>query len=120
MSYSDVKYFAQKYQLNNKGLSWDEIKELYDLINEVEDFGFNCSSELSLYIRKNKLGYKYRHISGIVYMENESSSWKFKAGLPPKIYAIVCDILGLGNKGSRSWVTSYTTYSEMKSLRYDF
>lgn len=111
MSYLNIKKFIKEHNLNNEDLSWDELKELYFLISEVEELGFTCSSELSRYIRENRLGYKYRHISGIVTMENNRNTWQFKGGFPPNIYRIVCNILDLGNRGSYARVVGYQSYS---------
>lgn len=109
----EINAFAKKYNLSKNQFSLTELKELYQLVEEIREQEFSNSGELSNYITKNRLGSKYRHIAGIVYMENDTSSWQFKGGFPPKIYAIVCQILGLGSKGTRSWVSGYKTYSEL-------
>jgi|SRR5690554_2793398 len=109
----EIHAFAKKHNLSTNRFSIAELEELYELVEEIKDQNFSHSGELSHYITKNRLGSKYKHIAGVVYMENDNSSWKFKGGFPPKIYAIVCQILGLHSQGTRSWVSGYKTYSEL-------
>ena len=63
----------------------DEEFEL--LVAEMKSKGFTMSAQVSNYIINHRLGNKYGHISGILVMENSSSSWEFNGGFPPDIYA---------------------------------
>ena len=75
--------------------------------------GFTQSSQVSHYIIHNRLGDKYKHISGVLEMINSHSSWKFNGGFPPHIYAKLCDRLGLGNKGTDSKVVGFTAFKDL-------
>ena len=89
----------------------DEEFEL--LVAEIQSKGFTMSAQVSNYIVNHKLGNKYKHISGIVEMESNGSSWKFNGGFPPDIYAKLCHKIGLGNKGTNSRVVGFTSYKDL-------
>lgn len=97
-----------------KSLTQEEIEmtEFKELIEELLPLGFTQSSEVSSYIIKNQLGYKYKNISGIIEMELEGTTWKFKGGFPTKIYARLCSELGLKNKGSDAKVVGFNSFKE--------
>ena len=80
----------------------------------MEPMGFRKSHQVSDYIIKNKLGDKYQNISGVLEMENSTSSWKFNGGFPPRIYAKLCERLNLGNKETDSRVTGFTSFKDLK------
>jgi len=97
---------------NNIFLS-EEEKEFEELVKEMLPLGFEYSSEVSEYIVKNKLGYKYKKISGTVIMKNNyQPSWGFKGGISPKIYARLCDRLGLRNHETNSHVAGFVSFEE--------
>lgn len=75
-------------------------REFQALVAEMRPLGFTRSADVSNYIVKNRLGNKYGHISGILTMEGSGNQWEFVGGFPPKIYARLCDELGLGNQGT--------------------
>lgn len=87
-----------------------EHNEFEQLIAEITPLGFTHSSQVSSYIMKNKLGYKYKNISGIIKMECDGRTWKFKGGFPPIIYAQICSKLGLGNQGSYAKVVGFNSF----------
>lgn len=89
----------------------DEEFEL--LIAEIEPKGFVQSSQVSRYIINNRLGDKYKTISGILEMRNNESTWKFNGGFPPDIYAKLCRRLGLGHKGTNSKVVGFTSFKDL-------
>ena len=91
----------------------EEGLEFELLVAEVSSKGFTLSSQVSSYIVRNKLGNKYKNISGVLTMRNETSEWNFKGGFPPKIYAMLCDRLGLGNNGSHSQVLDFTPFKDL-------
>jgi hypothetical protein len=115
ISSSTLQSFVQCNHLSNKGLNQTELQELFFLVEEAKEQNIRSSSALSRYIKENKLGRKYSHIAGTVKMQNSESQWDFKGGFPPKIYAIVCTILGFTQKGSRAWVVGYETYSQSRA-----
>jgi len=62
---------------------------------------------------RNKLGLKYKHISGVVTMKKDGSTWDFKGGFPPDIYADICSALDLDNNGSYAKVVSFNSFNEL-------
>jgi hypothetical protein len=93
----------------------DEIEsnEFQQLIAEMTPLGFTNSSQVSSYIMRNKLGLKYKHISGVVTMKKDGSTWDFKGGFPPEIYADICSALDLDNNGSYAKVVSFNSFNEL-------
>ena len=91
-----------------------EDEEFELLVAEMKPKRFTMSGQVSNYIIRNRLGDKYKHISGVLEMENGLSSWKFNGGFPPRIYAKLCDRLGLGNKGTNSRVVGFTSFKDLK------
>lgn len=90
-----------------------EEDEFRQLVAEMSAHGFTHSRQVSAYIVRNRLGYKYRHISGILKMEMDGNVWSFKGGFPPKIYARLCEELQLGNNGSRAIAREFTPYNDI-------
>jgi cold shock CspA family protein len=87
--------------------------EYKQIIEEVESLGFTHSKELSHYIVKNKLGQKYKNISGVVKMEKDGNSWDYGGGFPPNIYSRICHDLDLSNEGSNAKVVGFESYSDL-------
>jgi cold shock CspA family protein len=94
-----------------------ENAEFDALVAEMASCGFTESAAVSHYIVRNKLGYKYKKISGYLLMEREGHSWEFKGGFPPDIYARLCEALGLGNRGTKSKVTRFESFEEHKERK---
>lgn len=90
-----------------------EEEEFRQLVVEMPAHKFNRSSQVSAYIVSNRLGNKYKHISGILKMEMDGNFWDFKGGFPPKIYARLCKELGLGNQGSHAVPQEFTPYKDI-------
>lgn len=90
-----------------------EEEEFSQLVAEVSALNYTSSSQVSNYIVRNKLGFKYKNISGLLEMELEGRRWNFNGGFPPKIYARLCDALGLGNQGSRATPVAFTPYKNI-------
>lgn len=103
-----VEELARKYSL-----SIVEAEELHELLKEMRPLKFTHSHLLSQYIVKNKLGYKYQNISGIVKMEDKGTSWDFRGGFPPKMYSIICQELKLGNKRTNAKVVEFTSFKNL-------
>jgi hypothetical protein len=79
-----------------------EEEEFRQLVAELSVLGFTHSNQVSKYIVTHELGCKYKHISGHLDMKYGGDAWNFKGGFPPRIYAKLCNELGLGNQGSRA------------------
>ncbi|MFN9884267.1 MAG: cold shock domain-containing protein [Pseudanabaena sp.] len=90
-----------------------EEEEFRQLVEEISALRFTQSKQVSAYIVRNRLGHKYKHISGILQMELGGEVWNFNGGFPPNIYARLCDALGLGNQGSRAVPLAFTPYKDI-------
>lgn len=90
-----------------------EYSEFKELIAEIASLGFTRSKEVSYYIMRNQLGYKYKNISGIVQMEKDGNTWDFKGGFPPNIYAQICSELNLKNEGSYAKVVNFNSFKKL-------
>lgn len=101
-------------------LDYNEAKELSNLLYRMRSQNFRNSGDLSSYIRRNKLGYDYPHISGVVRMRDAHREWDFKGGFPKNIYAIICQELGLSSRGSRAEAVSFKSYHSMKNKQPRF
>ena len=99
---------AKRYDLNPV-----ESEELYELLAFMTPKEFTTSKQLSNFIVTQKLGYQYPNISGIVRMKQDGNEWDFEGGFPPKIYAIVCDELGLNNQGTRARPIGFTSFRNL-------
>jgi cold shock CspA family protein len=92
-----------------------EKEEFRQLVAEMSALGFTHSKQVSAYIVRHRLGYKYQHISGILQMEMEGNVWNFNGGFPPKVYARLCEELKLGNQGSRAKPVAFTSYRDINA-----
>lgn len=90
-----------------------EEKEFEELVAEMKPLGITESREVSRYIINNRLGYKYKNISGIVEMEKNGTSWDFKGGFQKDIYARLCKELGLHNQGTRAKVVGFKAFKDL-------
>lgn len=88
-------------------------REFQQLVDEMKSFNFSNSSDVSNYILKNKLGYKYKTISGELEMHKNGESWKFKGGFSPDIYARLCSELGLSNNGSNATAGKFESFRSL-------
>jgi hypothetical protein len=87
--------------------------ELEQLIAELIPLGFTHSNQVSKYIIQNKLGYKYRNISGIVKMKQDDDTWDFRGGFPNNIYAEICKRLGLKDQNSKAKAVGFKSFKDM-------
>jgi len=110
MTNADLIAFKQEQVLADEGLNHEE---LYCLLKEVKPTGFQRSPDLSYYIRKRQLGFKYPNISGVITMHFSGECWKFKGRFPFNIYRIVCSILALSKNGGHARVVGFKSYSSM-------
>ena len=82
------------------------------LLSEMRSKHFSTSAEVSAYIRRNRLGYRYKHITGVLEMTDGESAWDFNGGISPEYYARLCQDLGLNNNGTKSQVVGFTPFAE--------
>ena len=92
-------------------------REVGELVAFFASKGFHDSSQVSNYIRANKLGYKFPNISGFLELSRDDKSgitdtWVFEGGIAPRFYREICKRLGLANRGSRARVTGFKSYGE--------
>jgi cold shock CspA family protein len=91
-----------------------EDKEFRQLVEEMAPLGFTHSNQVSSYIMRNRLGDKYKNISGVLTIEKDGNTWNFNGGFPPKIYAKLCSELDLGNQGTFAQVVGFTSFNELR------
>lgn len=101
-------------QLVNKKKNQEDIeeKEFEQLVAEIRPLGFTESKNVSRYIMNNRLGDKYKHISGVIKMEQDGNTWDFKGGFPTRIFARLCSELDLNNQNSRARVVGFTPFKD--------
>ena len=94
----------------------EEEAEFKALVAEIAALGFTQSSQLSTYIRKKQLGYKYKKISGFLTMESGGRQWKFEGGFPTPIYARLCEELGFTkNRAPSSRPVAFESFESHKN-----
>jgi len=111
-----IERLAQKKLLIETQRLQSEIEsnEFEQLITEMTPLAFTHSSQVSSYIMRNKLGLKYKNISGVVTMEKDGNTWNFNGGFPPKMYAQICTALDLDNNGSRAKVVDFNSFNKLE------
>jgi cold shock CspA family protein len=105
---NEIRRIAKEYKLTKP-----EADELEQLLAEMRPLEFERSKELSAYIVKHRLGYKYQHISGILRMREAGIEWDFHGGFPEKIYAIICKEIELNNQGTRAKAIRFTPFKNV-------
>lgn len=90
-----------------------EEEEFRQLVAEMSPLGFTYSAQVSAYIVRHKLGYKYPNISGILKMEIGGYMWNFNGGFPTEIYAQLCHELQLENQKSRARAIAFRSYKDI-------
>lgn len=93
----------------------EEIQEceFEQLVNEVQGFGFTHSNQVSNYIKRNRLGNKYRHLAGVLEMSRGSDTWDFVGGIDPKFYARLCSTLNLSSQNSGATPTNFKSFNDL-------
>lgn len=104
---------TQKLIEEQKAQEGVEEKEFEQLVTEMKQLGLTHSSQVSNYIVRNQLGYKYKNISGVLEMVLNGTTWKFKGGFPPRIYARLCQELDLDNEGTRAKPGKFESFKEL-------
>lgn len=92
-----------------------EREEFERLVSEMEPLGFTRSAEVSRYIRDNKLGKRYPHISGCLTMSMKGREWSFDGGISQSWYAALCRRFGLDGRYSGARVERFVSYSTMRA-----
>jgi cold shock CspA family protein len=105
---NEIRRLASQYSLGEV-----EAEELHQLLTEMRPLGFTRSKELSNYIVKHRLGYKYPNISGIVRMQEASQEWDFHGGFPTSIYRIICQELDLDNERTLARPIGFTPFKDV-------
>ena len=90
-----------------------EADELQQLLTQMRPKKFKRSKQLSAYIVRHQLGYKYPNISGIVTMQQEDREWDFHGGFPTDIYRIICEELGLDNERTDARAIKFTPFESI-------
>lgn len=91
-----------------------EINEFWCLVKECLEKEFKTSKEVTNYILKNKLGFKYRHIAGKLTFRRGNDSWIYEGGISPEYYGKLCRELNLGNKASDARVERFRSYAQLE------
>jgi hypothetical protein len=106
-----IKYVAARL---NKPVAPDpEETEFRALVAQVKALGFTSSKQLSNYIMEYRLGSKYGHISGKLTMERNGDQWPFYGGIQPRIYARLCEELGLENQGTEARPGEFVPFRDL-------
>ena len=113
-------FYTNKRAVNGRThfreLSLDEEREVDKLVKLFRGMGFTRSAQISLYIRQNKLGYKFPNISGYLELRRDDAgcvdTWEFEGGIKPRFYREVCKRLRIGNNGSAARVTGFESYRQ--------
>ena len=90
-----------------------EADELEQLLAEMRPLNFTHSKQLSAYIVKHQLGYRYPNISGIVRMEEAGTEWDFHGGFSPDIYKFICMELNLDNQRTSARPVVFTPFEDV-------
>ena len=91
-----------------------EEAEVEELVELFRGMGFTQSAQISNYIRRNRLGFRFPNISGYLSLSSEDGldSWDFEGGIKPFYYREICRRLDLHNKRSRAQVIGFKSFSE--------
>ena len=87
-------------------------KQIEELVAFFKPMRFSKSSQLSNYIVKHQLGYKYPDLCGYLELSNGYDTWEFEGAIAPNYYAEICYRLELDNENSDSIPQSFESYRE--------
>ncbi|MDA7659986.1 hypothetical protein N8556_00250 [bacterium] len=88
------------------------VEEFIALVREMKSQGFGRSADVSKYIVKNRLGEKYKNISGWLDFEAGGDKWTFKGGIAPHVYGMLCTELGLADNRSGARPTEFVPFRD--------
>ena len=106
----EIERLAERYNLTKT-----EAEELHQLLTEMRLLNFTHSKQLSAYIVRHRLGYRYPNISGIVRMR-AGTEWDFHGGFPTEIYKIICFKLNLRNNETDARPIKFTPFKDVYEL----
>lgn len=86
--------------------------EIESLVEFFKNKHFRYSSQVSNYIRENKLGYKYPRISGYLTFSDGCEEWEFEGGILPEYYKEIIERLNLADNGSNAHVIGSESYAD--------
>lgn len=89
-----------------------EQEEFEKLVAEMKPLNFRTSGQLSRYIKENRLGRRYPHISGFLTMGYEGREWEFEGGISRRWYRELCVRLNLSNQCSGAEVIGFRSYHD--------
>ncbi|MDY4873939.1 MAG: hypothetical protein SO133_03665 [Alloprevotella sp.] len=87
-------------------------EQIEELVAFFKSMRFKKSKELSNYIVKHQLGYKYPDLCGYLELSNGYDTWEFEGAIAPNYYADICLRLGLDNENSKSTPQGFESYRE--------
>ena len=105
---NEIKRIVEEHNLTRL-----QADELHKLLIEMRPLNFKYSKDLSKYIVKYQLGYKYQHISGILTMREADEEWDFHGGFPTWIYKIICRELELDNQGTLAVPVRFIPFGDL-------
>lgn len=111
---NEIERIAEDHKLTKL-----KADELHQLLTEMRPLNFTSSKQLSAYIVKQKLGYRYPNISGIVRMEEAGTQWDFPGGFPSGIYKVICRELGLNNEGTYAKAIKFTPFKDVYQTKQE-
>ncbi len=104
------EYRIQEVLLKAKEYDEEQREQFEDLCRECRDKGFTKSSEVSRYIKDNKLGNKYDLISGKITFDNDNV---LEGGISPKCYGRLCRALALVERQTYIKPKAFESYREL-------
>lgn len=90
-----------------------EEQEFQQLKIEIQKLNPTNTKQISDYITRNKLGYKYRHISGHLEMQQGEKNWIYPGAISPRWYARLCQDLHLDNQHSGAVPLNFKSFKEI-------
>lgn len=109
-----LEYEIQRVLLKVREYRKIQKEQFADLCHECFGKDFGKSVDVSRYIEKNKLGYKYDLIAGELTIKKAQHQWVLNGGIAPKYYGILCEVLGLADQNTDSKAESFASYRDLK------
>lgn len=91
-----------------------EEREFQQLVNEIRNLGFTESKQVSKYIRKNRLGYRYGNLTGVLRMGKGLDAWDFVGGIHYDFYTRLCSTLNLSSQKSGAKPTYFKSFNDLR------
>lgn len=103
-------HLVQKYAY----LESKYLEKLPFVVERLRAAGISTNSELSRYIKDNRLGDEFPDIIGIVTMSDGRNQWEYDGGVSPQMYRVLCQELGFDKPKSDSRVETFESYADKK------